>query len=78
MMLVANSCLISLIDACVCLSLSIFTLTNDLKQIVYQDSLCVFRGYMGATLGAVGFYSYLLQAVYRYIIVIHPKRRLQS
>ena len=47
MMLVANSYLTLLIAACACLSMYIFTLKNDLKQIIYQDSLCDFRGYMG-------------------------------
>ena len=74
MMLVANSYLTLAITTSACLSMYIFTLKNDLKQIIYQDSLCDFRGYMSNSIAAAGNCSFLLQAVYRYIIVIHPNR----
>ncbi|CAF1469547.1 unnamed protein product [Adineta steineri] len=74
MMLVANSCLAELAFGSISISMAIFTLQNDIKQIQYQDSLCVFRGFMGYVVAALQFYSFLLQAIYRYIIVIYPTR----
>jgi hypothetical protein len=46
MMLITNTYLSGLMNGCIMLSLALFTLQNDLKQIQYQDSLCVFRGYI--------------------------------
>ena len=74
MMLIANSYLSALIAGCSALSLGIFTFQNDLKQIQYQDSFCVFRGYISYVAGALFNYSFLLQALYRYLIVIYPTR----
>jgi hypothetical protein len=74
MMLVANSCLAELIFGSTLLGMAVFTLENDLKQIQYQDSLCIFLGYMGFVSGALQNYSYLLQAIYRYIVVVYPAR----
>jgi hypothetical protein len=73
-MLVANSCLTELIFASNLLGMTVFVLENDLKQIQYQDSLCMFYGYM--VLAACSFqnYSYLLQAIYRYILIVYPAR----
>lgn len=74
MMLVINSCLAAFIIGCVTLSMSVFTLENDLKQIQYQDSLCIVRAYIGyASYGILNF-SFFLQALYRYLIVLYPKR----
>jgi hypothetical protein len=42
---VANLCLAAFLFGCNLLSMCTFTLKNDLKQIEYQDLLCVFRGY---------------------------------
>jgi hypothetical protein len=74
MMLVANSCLTELIYSSNLLGIAVFTLENDLKQIQYQDSLCIFRGYMIYTACTLQYYSYLLQAIYRYIVVVYPTR----
>ena len=74
MMLVANSCLAELVFGSDMLGMAIFTFQNDLKQIQYQDSLCIFRGYLGYIATILQNYSYLLQAVYRYIIVVYPTR----
>jgi len=74
MMLVANSYVASLVAACVLLSLCIFTLQNDLKQIYYQDSLCVFRGYLDYVISALFIHSFLIQASHRYVTVVHPTR----
>ncbi|CAF1024113.1 unnamed protein product [Adineta ricciae] len=56
------------------LSLAVFTLENDLNQVQYYDSYCVFRGYMAYVVTFLQNYSYLLQAVYRYLIVVYPTR----
>jgi len=72
MMLIANSCLTSLILGSLLLSFSIFTFENDLKQTSYEDSHCIFRAYIGYFSASVFHYSLLLQALYRYIIVVYP------
>jgi hypothetical protein len=74
MMLVANSCLAELIFGSDMLSMALFTFQNDLKQIQYQDSFCVFRGFLGYVVTVLQNYSYLLQAIYRYITVVYPNR----
>lgn len=72
MILIANSCLSEFLFAGDILWMNIFALENDLKQIIYEDSLCSFRGYLSYSLCALQDYSYLLQAIYRYIIVVYP------
>jgi hypothetical protein len=74
MMLVANSCLAEIIYGSDMLAMAVFTFRNDFKQIQYQDSLCVFRGYMAYVVTVLQYYSFLLQAIYRYIIVVYPTR----
>jgi hypothetical protein len=76
MMLITNTYLSGLMNGCIMLSLALFTLQNDLKQIEYEDSLCVFRGYIIYTSAASFYYSFLIQAVYRYLISIYPTRLL--
>jgi hypothetical protein len=56
------------------LGMAIFTFKNDFKKIQYQDSLCVFRGFLGYVSAFVQNYSYLLQAIYPYIRVVYPTR----
>lgn len=72
MMLVANTCLSGFVIGCSTLSLSAFTFQNDLKQIYYEDSLCTFRAYIGYSSCALFCFSFLLQATYRCIVVMHP------
>jgi len=72
MMLLCNSFLSELIFGCIMLSMAIFTLKNDLKQIEYEDSFCIFRGYMSYSISAVRSHSYLLQSIYSYISIIYP------
>jgi hypothetical protein len=74
MMLIANSCLAELVFGSDVLGMAVFTFQNDLKQIQYQDSLCVFRGYLSCIAVALQNYSYSLQAIYRYIAVVYPTR----
>ncbi|CAF3296354.1 unnamed protein product [Rotaria sp. Silwood2] len=74
LMLVGNSCLAAIFFQCTMLSMALFTLQNDIKQNVFEDSLCVFRGYMGYVTCFLQNYSYALQAIYRYISVIYPAR----
>jgi hypothetical protein len=74
MLLVANSCFATFIFESTMLSTTIFTLQNDLKQIEYQYSLCVFLGYFISITCAMHNYSFLLQAIYRYFLIVHPTR----
>ena len=72
MMLVANSCLAELMFGSDMLATAVFTFQNDFYHHQNQDSFCVFRGFLGYVVTVLQNYSYLLQAVYRYIIVIYP------
>ncbi|CAF1316197.1 unnamed protein product [Rotaria sp. Silwood1] len=74
MMLMANTCLSELVCVCTALGLAAFTLDNDLKQIQYQDSLCVFRAYINYSMTVIQNHSYNLQAIYRYVTVVYPTR----
>jgi hypothetical protein len=74
MMLTANTCLSALVLGCSMLSLCIFMLQNDLKQISYQDSLCIIRAYIDYVSCALIIYSFLLQALYRYLSAVYPTR----
>ncbi|CAF1049244.1 unnamed protein product [Adineta steineri] len=74
MILVANSCLSALLCASDILWISIATLINDVKQIEYQNLFCIFCGYLTYVSCAVLNYSFLLQAFYRYMIVVCPTR----
>ncbi|CAF1454630.1 unnamed protein product [Rotaria sordida] len=40
----------------------------------YEDSLCAFRSYLGYVSSAVFNFSFLLQTLYRYVIVVYPTR----
>jgi hypothetical protein len=72
MMLTGNLCLTALMFACGLLSYSIFTLENDHQYVRYQDSFCVIRALITYGSGTAMNYSYFLQAVYRYVIVVYP------
>ncbi|CAF0735804.1 unnamed protein product [Adineta steineri] len=73
-MLTANSYLTAVVFGSSILSIFIYALENDLKQIQYQDALCVVRTYIGYASCALLNFSFLLQALYRYIIVVYPSR----
>ncbi|CAF1206950.1 unnamed protein product [Adineta ricciae] len=74
MMLTANTCFTEFICACVLLSMTVFVLQNDIKQIIYEDSLCRVRGYLLISITVAQNYSYVLQAIYRYVTIVHPSR----
>ncbi|CAF1227582.1 unnamed protein product [Adineta steineri] len=74
MMVVANSCFACLSFTTIMFWATIVSLYNDLKQIAYEDSLCIFRGYMTYVTGGELFYGYLLQAIYSYMTVVYPTR----
>jgi hypothetical protein len=74
MISVANSCLMAFILGSVFLSFAIFSLQNDLQQIQYQDSLCFLRTYISYTSYTLFNCSFVLQALYRYLLVIYPNR----
>lgn len=72
MVLVANSCLAEFLFSINLLSASIYTLNNDIKQIKSRNLYCIFRCYTAYIFCAALNYSYLLQGIYRYIIVMYP------
>jgi hypothetical protein len=74
MILIANTYLAELILASDIFGIVAFTLQNDLKQIQYQDSLCIFRGYLSYSSCGLQNCSYLLQSIRRYIIIVHLNR----
>lgn len=74
MLLVGNSCLSELVLGINIIGMHVFTIKNDLSASVSTDTLCFLRGYLSYSLCALENYSYLLQAIYRYIIVVYPNR----
>ncbi|CAF1429074.1 unnamed protein product [Adineta steineri] len=76
MMFIANSCLAHLIFGLDRLWIAGFRLQNDIKKIQYQDYLCILRIYIAYSSCAMLNYSYLLQAIYRYLCVVYPTRLL--
>lgn len=76
MLFVGNSCLIGIIFGALILGMRVFTLKNDLQQIEYRDIFCNFRGYLGYATCSIQNSSYLLQALYRYLLVVYPNRLL--
>jgi hypothetical protein len=74
MLFVGNSCVAAVIHVSNMCWMGIFRLQNDLQAKQYQDRLCVFRGYLIFAFCAIVICSFLLQALYRYIIVFYPTR----
>ncbi|CAF1086217.1 unnamed protein product [Adineta steineri] len=74
MLLVANSFLAEFLFGSDMLFMSAFALHNDLKQIQFYDTWCLFQGYMSYMSVGIQNYSYLLQAIYRYISTVYPTR----
>lgn len=74
MMLIANSCATELLLSSTILWMTKFTLQSDLTQNTIPDSLCIYRGYIVYVIYCAQNYSYLLQAIYRYITVVYPTR----
>ncbi|CAF3962223.1 unnamed protein product, partial [Adineta steineri] len=74
MILITNSCFAGFSFTLILFWVTIFTLHNDLQQIYYQDLFCNFRGYMGYVTCFATMYSYFLQAIHSYLIVIYPTR----
>ncbi|CAF1147694.1 unnamed protein product [Adineta steineri] len=72
MILITNSCFAGFSFTLILFWVTIFTLHNDLQQIYYQDLFCNFRGYMGYVTCFATMYSYFLQAIHSYLIVIYP------
>lgn len=71
-MLTSNSCFVQILYGSVTLSLATFSLENDRQQRVYQDSFCALRGYLSYVGTGLLLYSFVLQAIYRYIVIVYP------
>ncbi|CAF1035508.1 unnamed protein product [Adineta steineri] len=74
MLLVSNSYLAQLIYAIDVLLIALFTLQNDRKQNQFGYSFCILGGSISYAITMIQMYSYLLQAIYRYITVMYPSR----
>lgn len=74
MLLIGHSCLSELFFSSIMFSSALFTLVNDLQRTHTFDFPCVMRGYLGYVVTFLQNYSYLLQAIYRYVTVVHPTR----
>lgn len=53
MLLVANTCLSSLIFECILFAMTIFSLNNDRQEILFQDNLCITRSYISYSFSAM-------------------------
>ncbi|CAF1361545.1 unnamed protein product [Adineta steineri] len=71
---VRNSCVAAVLHASNMCWTGVFRLQNDLQATQYQDRFCIFRGYLVYAFCAVVICSFLLQAFYRYILVVYPAR----
>ncbi|CAF2864493.1 unnamed protein product [Rotaria sp. Silwood2] len=74
MLLVANSCLAELIYAIDLLAMTLFTFHNDITHDYFNSSFCIFLGSISYMSAGIQNYSYLLQAFYRYVLIIRPSR----
>jgi hypothetical protein len=74
MMLITNTCLAEVFFGIILLSIRVFALENDLKQIEYKDLFCNFRSYIGYVSCSVQNCSYLLQSIYRFVTIVYPSR----
>ncbi|CAF1198462.1 unnamed protein product [Adineta ricciae] len=74
MMLMANSCLSELLFSISLIGMAVFSLQNDLTQSQSPDPPCIFRSYIGYVMYYARNYFFLLQSVYRYVIVVYPTR----
>ncbi|CAF3118595.1 unnamed protein product [Rotaria sp. Silwood2] len=70
-MLIGNTFVSALISGCCMLSIYLTTFKNDLEQIQFQDSFCIFRAYIAYVLGALFMNSLLLQAIHRYFTAVY-------
>ncbi|CAF4059300.1 unnamed protein product [Adineta steineri] len=69
---VTNSYFAGFIFTLILFWMTIFILYNDLQQIYYQDLFCNFRDYMCYVICFALIYSYFLQTIHSYLIVIYP------
>jgi hypothetical protein len=74
MMLVTNSCLAIVFFKFTLFWMAVISLHNDLKQIQYEDPPCQFRSYLLSSAACEMYYSFLLQAIYRYVTVVYPTK----
>ena len=74
MVLTASSCLAILVLSCDLLAISVYTLQSDLEQIQFPDLLCYFRGYLFYFGNSLVNFSFLQQALYRYMSTVYPTR----
>ena len=74
MLLVGNSYLIGIIFGISIFSINLFRLINDLYHRTSADIFCNFRGYMSYATCSILNFSFCLQAIYRFLRIIYPRR----
>ncbi|CAF0820055.1 unnamed protein product [Adineta steineri] len=74
MILITNSCFSGLSFTLAIFWSAVITFYNDLNQIQYHDPTCIIRGYFIYVTCTALCWSYFLQAIYRYIIVVYSNR----
>ncbi|CAF0928137.1 unnamed protein product [Rotaria sp. Silwood1] len=74
MLLVSNSCLAELIFESDLLAMGLFAFYSDFKKIYFHESFYLLLGYISYLSVGIQNYSYLLQAIYRYILIVYPSR----
>ncbi|CAF1317802.1 unnamed protein product [Adineta ricciae] len=72
MLLIANSCLAELLFGSDLFGMALFTLKNDLERRESEHIICIVQGYISYVGYSLQNYCFLLQAFYRFMIVIHP------
>ncbi|CAF3864242.1 unnamed protein product [Rotaria sp. Silwood1] len=74
MIFVTNSCLAEFLFGCDILAISLFTFYKDLKQNYSYDTFCILMGGISYLSVGIQNYSYLLQAIYRYALIVYPSK----
>ena len=72
MMLVANSCLCEFLFSIALLIAILIVLENDRKRTIQYENACFAAGYISYVACGTQNYSYLVQAIYRYVLVVYP------
>ncbi|CAF0930094.1 unnamed protein product [Adineta ricciae] len=72
MMFIAYTCFAQLLTSINMTWVYIFRLENDLKQLQYYNSMCLFRGYFTPASCAMMIHSFTLQTFHRYMTAVHP------
>lgn len=76
MVLFTNTCIAQLLFSISVCGINILTLYDDIQKHYSYDWPCMPIGYLSYMAVGIQYYSYLLQAMYRYSLMIYPTRLL--